>query len=123
MKNGATTFYENWHIEQIRDLSLNHMMFGEINAWLYKALGGITPDEEKPGFAEFNVKPGFPKGLDQFEASFICPNGKICSGWLREGGIMRYYLTVPSNTIAHLSLPNLEKDLSCGTYSFIVKEE
>jgi alpha-L-rhamnosidase len=32
--NGATTFYENWDIEAKRDLSLNHIMFGEINAWV-----------------------------------------------------------------------------------------
>ncbi|RYZ49001.1 MAG: alpha-rhamnosidase, partial [Sphingobacteriales bacterium] len=48
--NGATTLYENWDINAARDISLNHMMFGEIGAWLYKGLGGIKPDEMAPGF-------------------------------------------------------------------------
>ena len=26
------------------DISMNHIMFGEIGAWMYKALGGIKPD-------------------------------------------------------------------------------
>ena len=48
--NGATTFYENWPIDAKSDISANHIMFGEINAWYYKALGGIFPDENQPGF-------------------------------------------------------------------------
>lgn len=119
MKNGATTFYENWHIERVRDLSMNHMMYGEINAWFYKALGGITPDELHPGFAEFNVRPGIPASLASFEAVHICPYGEIRSGWTSKGRVVTYTLTVPSNTIAHLTLPDGRQfDLHCGTYSY-----
>lgn len=28
------------------DISLNHITFGEIGAWFYRALGGIKPDPE-----------------------------------------------------------------------------
>lgn len=38
IKNGATTLYENWNIQAARDISLNHMMFGEIGAWFLKVL-------------------------------------------------------------------------------------
>src|ERR1700760_4361735 len=38
MVNGATTLYENWNIGNSTDISLNHIMFGEIGAWMYKAL-------------------------------------------------------------------------------------
>ena len=48
--NGATTLYENWPLDTKSDISLNHIMFGEIGAWMYKAPGGINPDEENPGF-------------------------------------------------------------------------
>lgn len=41
MVNGATTLLENWDLQAIRDISDNHMMFGEIGAWFYKGLGGI----------------------------------------------------------------------------------
>ena len=41
MVNGATTLLENWDLQATRDISDNHMMFGEIGAWFYKGLGGI----------------------------------------------------------------------------------
>ena len=121
LKNGGTTFYENWDLTKIKDLSLNHMMFGEINAWFYKSLAGITPDEGNPGFYRFNVKPGFAKGLDGLEASFMSPNGEIRSGWKKKGGKLLYSLTVPSNTTAHLTLPDGVYDLTCGHYTFKIK--
>ena len=46
--NGATTLYENWNLEAGRDLSMNHIMFGDIGAWYYKTLGGIHVDETNP---------------------------------------------------------------------------
>ena len=48
--NGATTLLENWDLNATRDISDNHMMFGEIGGWFYKGLGGIFPDPENPGF-------------------------------------------------------------------------
>jgi alpha-L-rhamnosidase len=29
---------------------MNHIMFGEIGAWFYKALEDIKPDEHNPGY-------------------------------------------------------------------------
>jgi alpha-L-rhamnosidase len=59
IQNGATTLYENWNISAQRDLSLNHIMFGEIGAWLFKGLGGIKPDELHPGFKNVLLAPNF----------------------------------------------------------------
>ncbi|HBG80376.1 MAG TPA: alpha-rhamnosidase, partial [Porphyromonadaceae bacterium] len=73
--NGATTFYENWPLDAGSDISLNHIMFGEVNAWYYKALGGIFPDEDQPGFKNTVLKPNFVKGLTHFEASHESPYG------------------------------------------------
>ena len=41
IKQGATTLHENWRTDVVIDNSYNHIMFGEIGAWLYKGLGGI----------------------------------------------------------------------------------
>jgi alpha-L-rhamnosidase len=102
--NGATTFYENWDIEAKRDLSLNHIMFGEINAWYYKALGGIKPDPENPGFKNVLLKPNFVDGLDYFTAEHDGPYGKIISSWKRENESVIYQVTIPANSSATLSL-------------------
>jgi alpha-L-rhamnosidase len=61
IKNGATTLYENWTVDSKADISLNHIMFGEISAWMYKSLGGIYPDEENPGFKNVILRPKFAK--------------------------------------------------------------
>ena len=98
--NGATTFYENWNIEAMRDLSLNHIMFGEINAWYYKALGGMKPDPEQPGFRNVLLKPFFVEGLNRFSAEHDGPYGKIISSWEKEDNKVLYSVTIPSNSSA-----------------------
>ena len=104
IKNGATTLYENWNIDSGSDISLNHIMFGEIGAWFYKGLGGIFPDPENPGFKNVILKPNFVPGLDQFEASHDGPFGKIESKWQRTGGNLVYTVAVPPNSTATLFL-------------------
>ena len=98
--NGATTLYENWSINPESDISLNHIMFGEIGAWMYKALGGIFPDEEQPGFKNVILKPKFVIGLEEFEVKYDGPFGKIISSWKREGVRISYYVSIPANSTA-----------------------
>lgn len=102
--NGATSFYENWPLDASSDMSLNHIMFGEINAWYYKALGGIFPDENQPGFKNIILKPNFVSGLSHFEASHESPYGTIVSSWTRKGRTIEYNVTVPTNSMATLYL-------------------
>ena len=102
--NGATTLYENWPIDSKSDISLNHIMFGEIGAWFYKSPGGIYPDEQQPGFKNVLLRPDFVKGLKSFEASHISPYGTILSSWKRVGTKVEYHVIVPPNSTAELSL-------------------
>jgi alpha-L-rhamnosidase len=102
--NGSTTFYENWALDASRDISMNHIMFGEISAWYYKALGGIFPDEAQPGFKNIILKPNFISGLDQFEASYEGTYGKIVSSWERKRKELVYQVIVPANSTAVLYL-------------------
>jgi len=103
--NGATTLYENWPIDAKSDISMNHIMFGEIGAWLYKGLGGIKPDPQQPGFKNVLLTPNFVTGLDQFEASHTGPYGVIRSAWQKVGAGVKYSFTVPANSTATLTLP------------------
>jgi alpha-L-rhamnosidase len=102
--NGATSLYENWPIDATRDISLNHIMFGEIGAWYYKALGGLKPDQEKPGFKNVVLQPHFVKGLNSFQASHAGPFGEIHSSWKREGKKVVYSVVIPANSTATLKL-------------------
>lgn len=133
--NGATTLYENWNIKAERDISLNHMMFGDIGGWFFKGLAGIKPDEQNPGFKNVLLRPNFVMSLNQFEASHDSPYGKITSGWKRSGKTINYKVTLPANSTATLSLPvtngqqvylnkklvSAKMDIKAGTYQFIIK--
>jgi len=103
--NGATTLYENWPIDAAKDISMNHIMFGEIGAWFYKALGGIKPDPEQPGFKNIILRPSFVEALTFAESSHISPYGKIISRWTRKKNTVVYFVTVPANSTADLFLP------------------
>jgi len=137
MVNGATTLYENWPIDAKSDISMNHIMFGEIGAWLYKAPGGIKPDPARPGFKHILLEPHFVKGLDHFEASHNGPYGIIRSSWKRVGKGIEYQVTIPPNSSATVKLSVdlslrmylddqlqpatggiLEKNINAGTYIF-----
>jgi alpha-L-rhamnosidase len=118
IKNGATTLYENWPIDAKSDISLNHIMFGEIGAWLYKGLGGIRPDPAQPGFKNILLEPHVVTGLNQFEASHDSPYGTIVSSWKRNGRKITYQVVVPPGSTATVKLPGGTKQLESGTYKF-----
>ena len=103
--NGATTLYENWDIHARNDISMNHIMFGEIGAWLYKGLGGIKPDPTQPGFKNVLLHPSFIAGLDGVMVSHDSPFGKIVSGWSRTHKTLVYTLTIPPNSTADFYVP------------------
>lgn len=103
--NGATTLYENWDIYTTRDISMNHIMFGEIGAWFYKALGGIKPDPHKPGFKNIIIQPNFVKGLESASFAFHSPYGEIKSEWKQNKKSIYYKVVIPANTTAELYLP------------------
>ena len=125
--NGATTLYENWSLNPKHSNSLNHIGFGEISAWFYKALGGIFPDEDQPGFKNVVLRPNFVSGLDMFEAKHEGPYGNIISCWEKSGGKVLYNVTIPANSSATLYLNAKEilengKDLSKNKHISVEKQ-
>lgn len=128
--NGATTLLENWKLDATRDISDNHMMFGEIGAWFYKGLAGIYPDAQRPGFKHINLRPYFPQGLDTFNARHTSPFGEIQSGWTTKGKKVMYNVVVPPNSTATLTLPfgwtcaqGDKIELKAGSYQFSCKRK
>ena len=124
--NGATTLLENWDLKATRDISDNHMMFGEIGGWFYKGIGGIYPDELKPGFKHIRLEPNFPTELTHFEAKHDSPQGEIVSSWKRSGKRLTYTVKVPANSTATLKLPSSVKDartieLEAGEHTFVLR--
>jgi alpha-L-rhamnosidase len=107
--NGATTLYENWPINASSDVSMNHIMFGEIGAWFYKSLGGIKADPEHPGFKNILLRPSFVEGLSSVESKHASPYGEIISNWSRSRKNITYSVTIPPNSTADFSVPDKYK--------------
>lgn len=123
--NGATTLLENWDLKAERDISDNHMMFGEIGGWFYKGLGGIFPDPEQPGFKHILLRPNFVKELKHFEAQHESPYGQIVSKWKWDKKKINYEVIVPANSTATLYLPdNIKGDkvieLEAGRHNLVL---
>ncbi|WP_158992847.1 alpha-L-rhamnosidase [Mucilaginibacter sp. L196] len=133
--NGATTLYENWNINAKRDISLNHIMFGEIGAWMYKGIAGIKIDETQPGFKNVILSPNFVAGISHFEATHTGPYGQITSSWKRAGNTVNYTVIIPANSTATITFPankkvylhgtliqqNQQYKITSGSYEFEIK--
>lgn len=124
--NGATTLLENWDLASERDISDNHMMFGEIGGWFFKSLGGILPDADQPGFKHILLKPIFPRTLDQSEVTHRSAYGTIVSKWKKNKKTITYDVVIPANATATFYPPTNIKDqatiqLGSGKHQLIFK--
>lgn len=101
MEQGATTLWEQWD----GGASRCHIMFGDVGAWFYKALAGIRPDPEAPGFAHFTIRPEPVGHLTWVRAHYDSIRGRIESAWEKAGGHFTLYVRIPANTTATVYLP------------------
>lgn len=117
IKEGATTLWERW--EYLADSGMNshnHIMFGSVDAWLYKALAGINVDSEHPGFEKIIIKPHIVGDLTHAGASLKTIRGLVISRWARNGNSLTLEVTVPVNSVAEVYIPTM------GLTDPIVKE-
>jgi alpha-L-rhamnosidase len=101
MEQGATTLWETWS----GNMSHNHHMFGDISAWFYKALAGINPDEDEPGFRHIIIKPNPVGDLKWVKAWHDSMYGKIKLEWSKNGETFRVKADIPANCTADIYLP------------------
>lgn len=131
IKNGATTLHENWRIDVVVDNSLNHIMFGEIGAWLYKTLGGLHIDESRPAFGHVLLRPYFPDDLDSLEVEHESPYGRIAVSWHRDKqGNIDYKFELPQGTTAtflplgdNVVYEGTETTFSAGSHRLMLKSK
>jgi alpha-L-rhamnosidase len=106
IREGATTIWERWEKLTNKGMnSHNHIMFGTVDAWFYKALAGILPDS--PGFKKITIKPVVPEGLNYASASIKSIYGMISSRWQRDDSSFKLEVEIPVNTTACVMLPKL----------------
>ena len=108
VQKDATTVWELWNGDTADPAmnSGNHVMqIGDLGVWMYEYLAGIRPDEAKPGFQHFVVKPYAVAQLGYVKSTHLSPYGPIASAWKREGGKLTLNVSVPPNTSATIYVP------------------
>jgi len=84
-------------------------MYGDISAWFYKALAGINPDPQKPGFKHIIIKPNPVGDLKWVKAWHKSMYGKIVSHWSLDKDQFNLKVNIPVNTTATVYLPAKDK--------------
>ena len=104
LEQGATTLWEDWRGQASR----NHIMFGDISAWMYNYLAGLAPLE--PGFKKILIHPRPVGDLTWVTAEHHSPYGLIRSAWRREDDDFVLEVIIPANTTARVILPTEDLD-------------
>jgi alpha-L-rhamnosidase len=111
--NGATTIWELWNGNTAAPNmnSQNHvMMLGDLLTWFYENLAGIRTDKKEVGFKKIIMKPALPDDLHFVNASYKSSYGLIKSSWEKNDGIMKWNVSIPSNTSARIFIPAKSMD-------------
>lgn len=121
---GATTIWERWDSYTLETgfnkhpwimNSFNHYAYGVVSEWMFRYVGGIEADENRPGFKHTILQPTpdnrdfLPSKQERItwaKASHHSAYGEIRSEWHSSPeGHISYTATVPANTTATLYLP------------------
>lgn len=106
LREGATTLWERWEYLDGSGMNThNQAMFGTIGAWFYKALAGLSPDADRPGFAHVVVKPHLLGDLQWAGATIRTPRGAVSSAWRRDAQRIRLEVEAPVNSTASVFVP------------------
>ncbi|PLS02868.1 alpha-L-rhamnosidase-related protein [Neobacillus cucumis] len=113
VKKGATTIWESWEAIKpdgtVGAFSFNHYAFGCIGDWLVRHIGGLTPIG--PGYSKFKVEPHYCDRLTYAETQYESVYGEMKVKWeINEEKKMFLQVMVPANTIAVISLTNVDPD-------------
>lgn len=106
-----TTLSEHWE----QSGSNNHVMFGSVDTWLYRELGGIQVDESGPGFQRIIIKPNIAPGLISVKTELKTIKGLVRSEWSHQNGVLAQEIQIPVNTTATVFI--LAKNLDNVTES------
>lgn len=101
VEQGATTLWEEWAGTGSR----NHIMFGDISAWMVEALAGLAVDPEQPGFKHTIVRPHLAPGLTWAKAEHQSPYGRVADKWELKNGVLTLSVSIPPNATAQVHVP------------------
>ncbi len=115
LRQGASTLWESWS----GNASRNHIMFGDISAWMYQYLAGITPDPEQPGFKHTILAPQPVAGLTWARAEHKSPQGRLASSWQIRDDRFHWDVEIPADCTGTVILPGgAQQAVGAGAHHF-----
>ncbi len=118
LDQGFNTWPELWATDCSSKV---HSCYIGVSSFFIRALAGIQPLPEGPGYARFAVKPTFVKGLDRVSYEFDSPRGWIKVKWERKDNVIVLALTVPPGAAADVDLPSGKQTVGSGMHQFRCK--
>ena len=106
LEKNTTTLWEYWDGK----LSHSHPMYGSVIRWFFKALGGINPDPQIPGFKHIIIKPLICGDLTYTKSTYHSIYGEINSNWEIIDNTLYLNVEIPANTSATIYVPASGKD-------------
>lgn len=114
IKCGANTIWECWN----GDGSRNHHMFGEVSAFFYKYLAGITYDEESPGFRVINFRPAVDTRLTYVKCTHESMYGTIECSWEKSDDSVNVFVEIPVGCKGKVTFPKNAYDITESGLAF-----
>jgi alpha-L-rhamnosidase len=115
IRRGATTLWELWQKKTGPSMnSHDHIMFGSLGAWFYRALGGIRQANGSAGYRHLEIDPGIVEDLRWASASMDTVQGRVSSSWARSPGAIELEVTIPVGSEAAVVVPK-EEEMSADT--------
>lgn len=129
-KRGGTTFWEVWPLEidegEVYRRSQNHPFQGAFVSWFYSGLGGISPQEDSPGFRAIAMEPQVLEGLEWVRCRYQSPMGEIQSSWSQKDGEFRWEVVIPRGAEGRLRVPGRilrVEPVGAGPYPFVEADD
>lgn len=123
VRMGATTIWEHWDglkpdgsMWDSKMNSFNHYAYGAIGDWMYRNIGGISLDEDAPGYRRVSLAPRPAAGITRSRHSVGTPYGKLSLSWELVDGSLEIEATIPPNAQGRLALPEGDRILESGTW-------
>jgi alpha-L-rhamnosidase len=106
IEHGATTLWELWQEKTGPSMnSHDHIMFGSLGAWFYRALGGILLGEDGAGYRHVRIDPQMTEDLHYASATMETIRGRVSSTWARLEDGSTLEIDVPTGGDAVIVVP------------------
>lgn len=110
VKQGATTLWELWQDKSGPSMnSQDHIMFGSVGAWFYRALAGINLAEDGAGYRHIIIRPNIVEDLASASGTIGTMRGEVSSSWNHLPGKIELNVVIPPGADARVLVPQEEE--------------